>query len=447
MSRLTRRRAVLRPGVAAGTALVALLGLGACDALDDLLSVDKPATVPAEVIDDPLKAQLMVNGAIADFECALGAYVVMAGIIGEEFIDATQTADRWPYDRREVQPGDARYATSNCQNIGVYTPLSTARYSADQALQRLTTWTDDQLPGMNRQRLIATAAAYAGYSYLLLGEGFCSAAVDGGPELTPQQMFALAEERFTQAIAAAAAASAVPGQTAAQLAEDQSLRNMALVGRARARLNQSTATPAKLALAGQDAALVPSTFSRLSGASAGDERRYNRVFAQNNQGNLVAVGTRYRGLTVNGVADPRVVATDAGRNATDGTRIWVQGKYSALTSGIPIATYDEAQLILAEVQLRSGQPGTAVNTINALRARAGVGAYGGGTSADEVMALLIEERRRELFLEGHHLYDAIRFNLALQPATGTAFPKGGLYGSTKCLPLPNVERFNNPNIG
>lgn len=437
MTPMTRHRA-LRPGLIA--ALAAVLGVAACDGLDDLLSVDRPTTVPAEVVDDPLKAPLMVNGAVADLECAFGAYVVLGGMVGEEFIDATQTADRWPYDRREVQPGDSRYATSTCQALGVYTPLSTARFTADGALTRLQGWTDEQLPSMNRQRLIATAAAYAGYAYLLLGEGFCSAAVDQGPELTPQQMFALAEERFTIALTAAVAA----GNTS----EDSSLRYMARVGRARARLNQSAATPTKLALAGEDAAAVPAGFVRLaSAAGPGDDRRLNRVFSENNQGQSVAVGTRYRGLTVNGVADPRVVVTDAGRNASDGTRIWLQNKYASLAAGIPLASYDEAQLILAEVALRSGAPTTAVNTINALRARQGVGAYTGGASAAEVLALLIEERRRELFLEGHHLYDAIRFNLTLTPATGTAFAKGGTYGSTKCLPLPNVERFNNPSLG
>ncbi|HEX2211500.1 MAG TPA: RagB/SusD family nutrient uptake outer membrane protein [Longimicrobium sp.] len=438
MIRSTRHRA-LHPGVLAAV-LAAALGLGACDALDDLLSVDKPTTVPAEVIDDPLKAQLMVNGAVADFECAFGAYVVMSGLIGEEFIDATQTADRWPYDRREVQPGDSRYATFSCQAIGVYTPLSTARFTADGALTRLQGWSDAQLPGMNRQRLIATAAAYAGYSYLLLGEGFCSAAVDGGPELTPQQLFALAEDRFTTAITAAAAA----GTTA----EDVSLLNMARVGRARARLNQSAATPSKLALAAADAALVPSGFVRLATAAGpGDDRRVNRVFQENGQGQSVAVGPRYRDLTVNGAPDPRVVVTDAGRTATDGTRIWLQNKYTSLAAGIPIASWDEAQLIRAEVALRSGSPGDAVDIINALRATQSITAYTGGTSQAEVLALLIDERRRELFLEGHHLYDANRFNLALTPAAGTAFSKGGTYGNTKCLPLPNVERFNNPNIG
>jgi len=34
-----------------------------------------------------------------------------------------------------------------------------------------------------------------------------------------------------------------------------------------------------------------------------------------------------------------------------------------------------------------------------------------------------------------------------KPAKTTPFPlKGGTYGDTRCLPLPDVERFNNPNI-
>jgi starch-binding outer membrane protein, SusD/RagB family len=443
MNAHTRHRAARRPRPGGRTAWLAavlalVLSMGACDAIDDLLSVDRPTVVPGEVIDDPLKAQLMVNGAVGDLECAFGSYVVMGGLIGEEFIDATQTADRWPYDRREVQPGDSRYATFGCTDLGVYTPLSTARFTLDQALSRLEGWTDEQLPGMSRPRLIATAAAYGGYAYLLLGEGFCSAAVDGGPELTSQQLFALAEGRFTQALAAL---GSLTDSTSV------SLRNMALVGRARARLDQSVATPSKLAEAAADAALVPAGFVRLATTAApGDSRRFNRVYSQNNDAQLVAVGTRYRGLMVGDSVDKRVIVTDAGRTATDGTRIWVQNKYAGLATGLPLATYDEAQLILAEAALRGGSPTNAVNIINALRARVGLPGYTGGTSAAEVMALLIEERRRELFLEGQHLYDVRRFDIALTPAAGTTFAKGGTYGTTECLPLPNIERFNNPNI-
>src|SRR5205814_1312852 len=72
----------------------------------------------------------------------------------------------------------------------------------------------------------ANAAAYAGYSRILLGEGFCEAAINLGPLLTSNDVFASAETMFTTAI------------TAAQAAGDQQILNMAYVGRARARLDQ-----------------------------------------------------------------------------------------------------------------------------------------------------------------------------------------------------------------
>jgi hypothetical protein len=44
------------------------------------------------------------------------------------------------------------------------------------------------------------------------------------------------------------------------------------------------------------------------------------------------------------------------------------------------------------------------------------------------------------------LFDTIRFNIPLIPAAGAVFPNGGgTYGSNKCLPLPDVERLNNPS--
>lgn len=423
-------RSVLKPGATAAAALALALGAGACESL---LDVDEPGLIPADRLNDPSRAVLLVNGAIADFECALGAYVVMGGLIGEEFVDATQTADRWPYDRREVLPSDRRYSTFGCEALGVYPSLSTARFTADDVLAKLEGWRDDQMPqGADRTVLIATAAAYSGYAHLLLGEGFCSAAVDGGPELFPADFFALAVQRFTRAIDAA---------TAAGPAADD-LRYMALVGRARARLNLG-----EYAAAAADAALVPAGFEAQASASNASSRRQNRVVAQNGEGTAVSVGPEYRELTVEGEPDTRVPVVNTGTVATDGTPIWVQEKYDGLGAPLPIATYEEAQLIRAEAALRGGDPAAAVAIIDALRMRRDLPAYSGAVTAAAVMDLLVMERRRELFLEGHHLYDAIRFDLDLQPAPGTPFAKGGTYGTTRCLPLPDVERLNNPNVG
>ena len=110
-------------------------------------------------------------------------------------------------------------------------------------------------------------------------------------------------------------------------------------------------------------------------------------------------------------------------------------------SPLPITRYEEAQLILAEIE--GGQ--TAINVINALRAPHGLPQVSAAEAAN-LQNTLLEERRRELWLEGQRMYDIRRFNLPQAPAPGTPFAKGGVYGGTLCLPLPDVERFNNPSI-
>ncbi|MDQ3556119.1 MAG: hypothetical protein M3409_05015, partial [Gemmatimonadota bacterium] len=222
------RRGSREPLLRLASAFLLIFALGACDTLDRALQVEVPSDIPSNVLDDPQTAPVLVAGVVADFDCALGSYIVNGGMLGNELVDGTFTVNRWPVDSRSLGPADSRYATFNCENLGVYTPLATARWSADTTTAKLEGWTDQQVS--NRSRLIATAAAYAGYAHVLFGEGFCSAAFDLGPELTPQQVFQRAEERFTRAIAAAQAASAAaPTGTAgaAERARADTLLNMA----------------------------------------------------------------------------------------------------------------------------------------------------------------------------------------------------------------------------
>jgi hypothetical protein len=149
-------------------------------------------------------------------------------------------------------------------------------------------------------------------------------------------------------------------------------------------------------------------------------------------------------------ADPRVAVTDLGFMGTDGhTELWQANKYSEITSPMPIAKWEEAQLILAEAAVADNQLSTAEDIINALHASAGIPnpAYDAtGKSQEEVMAQVIEERRRALFLEGHRLGDIRRYDLPLVPAPGSAYVSGGTYGDQRCFPLPDVERIHNPNL-
>ena len=72
----------------------------------------------------------------------------------------------------------------------------------------------------------------------------------------------------------------------------------------------------------------------------------------------------------------------------------------------------------------------------------------GPFGTDYIKNQIVEERKREFFLESHHLGDFRRYNLPQQPAAGTVYPwtGGGFYGDARCFPLPASEKASNPNL-
>jgi hypothetical protein len=244
--------------------------------------------------------------------------------------------------------------------------------------------------------------------------------------LSRDEVLARAEARFTKAMELATAAG------------DANLTNMARLGRARARLDAGRKTDAAA-----DARLVPSGFVFNARYSAASPRAENAVWVLYKRSGYTTAESFYQNLTVEGVPDVRVAVTDEKRRGTN-QQIWLfsPNKYTSETSPIPIARWAEAQLIIAEAE--GGQ--SAVAIVNALRAIRKLPAYSGPTDAASIQALVVEERRRELFLESHHLGDLIRYNQPLRPPAGTAWHRGGLYGDVRCMPLPDVERLNNPTL-
>jgi hypothetical protein len=434
----SRRAYLLLPALAAALA---------CSEITSL-EQDNPGQILARDAYVPANANLLVNGAIGDFECALHRYVVSQALLGDELVNAFANAVQFDWDRRTM-PASHAYGTAACggtfQFPGHYTPLSVARTTADTILARLQEWTDAEMPpGINRTQLIARAANYAGYSLVLLGESMCSAAINIGPELSKAQLWEEAKARFDIAV------------TAATTANDNAMLNMARVGRARTLLNLG-----QVAAAGADAAPVPAGFVVNAAALAtGNNRQQNLVFVHTRVSNFSSVDPSFVGLTFGGVADPRVtvnVTTTLGTNGS--TPIRQVMKYADRGAPIPIASADEARLIQAEAQVAAGNLQAAVDIINALHAAANnLPAYDGtGQTAAQVLAQVIEERRRELFMEGHRLGDMNRYQLPRLPADGTPFPNGGVYSSQACpganaagypfgFPLPDIERLNNPNI-
>src|SRR4029079_6907384 len=284
-------------------------------------------------------------------------YVVGSGLFADELSDAIANPSNYDYDARRVTT-NAPYGTATCtsttnQQPAIYTTLSTARASGDTVAAKLRGWTDAEVPpGVSRAKLIGQAAAYTGYSIVLLGESMCSAAINIGPELTPAQLFAEAKIRFDSAVVSATAAN------------DAATLNMALLGRARTLLDLGD-----VAGAGTDAAKIPAAFVLNMSTDGVNVRRENFSFISINQNSWSTVEAGFRGVTINGAPDPRVAVTNSGRNGTaSGTQVWTPDKYSALTSAMPMARYAEAQLIVAEAKLAANDLPGAVAAINLVRA-------------------------------------------------------------------------------
>jgi hypothetical protein len=403
--------------------------------LDRVIAVQAPDRIVADSLETPANADILMAGAVGDFECAYGAYVFVTGVSSDEIEVTSGLQAQESYDKRTFEPNGLRaaYAMATCNladfesSLGVYRPLSTARWQADNLLKLLRRWTDAQVP--DRKLLIAKAAAYAGYSYLLLGESMCAASFDLSPPKTSAQIFALAEDRFTTAI-----------DTARSIGNTEFL-DMALVGRARARLDLG-----RTADAAADARLVPPGFVKMANFSTSSPRRYNFAYSeQTDEGTLYTIEAPFQNFMTMGVKDPRVPVVNTGQVAPGvNIPVWYQTKYPTRNSPIPIARYEEAQLILAEADVAAGNRTEAVQIINALHARVGLPPYASTDSA-AIMNQIINERAAELFLEGHRFADINRYNLPLNPPAGAPYHKGGVYGNQRCYPYPTIESANNPN--
>ncbi len=414
--------------LAVGLATMLAIASSACE---DLLQVDLPTKVAAENLDNPSVAEVLVNSAIGEFECAFSQYVAASGQLTDELRHSSGWLVMTEWDHRKIgQDRDVRECNTNF-GYGVFTPMQKARFSAESSRTRLEGWDDADVP--ERTDKIATVAAYGAFSRAILGEAFCEMTIDVGPIMSKTEMMQNAEAALGEAMSLAQAS----GRT--DLAEAARIR------RAAVRLNLGDNSGAV-----SDAMAVPDGFRFDANYSSADFYRYNRIYQHNHVDGFISPEFNDESgqptvdgenPTFGGVVDPRVESTLSGIGQ-DGSPLRLIHKYPAWTSPIAIANSAEAKLIIAEVEL--GQ--TAVDIINGFHAAAGLPAYEPANVADnaEVMAQVMEERTRELFLEGRRLPDFLRHDLPF--ATGTHPYDGNTYGTTSCIQIPRRERDSNPNI-
>lgn len=436
---------VLRRGFLMHAVLAGALLAGGCD-LETVLDVNLPGNVVDEALNDPALAPVLAQSIVADFECAWNNYVVGSALVSDQFIQASGNLNQRNWGTRRVESSDGSYSQTNCAGpYGIYTPLHIARAGAEDFFERISGFPDAEVP--NKTALLATIRVYGAYALLALGEGFCEMALDAGPLMTRTEVLELAEARFTA------------GLELAQQASDADLRHLALGGRARVRLDLED-----FAGAIADAEQVPEGYLKNATRDETATARYNgfcNYITCSTFGRNASIAPNYRNVEWEGVPDPRVNVTTLGRVAADNaTEHWFPAdKATTRSEPLSITSWEEAQLVIAEASARTGDLARARAIINRLHEDAGIPPYdaAGTATPSQVVAQVIEERRRELFLEGGHRFnDHYRFRgtewaIPYKGEPGSIHPDGidhtGVpYGSTTCFALPDVERSGNPNL-
>jgi hypothetical protein len=411
---MTTRSKLLSRATAACISAAALAG---CN-----LDVKNPTVIDAATFNPSNDATRLSRSAETDFYSAFDYIALFGGYASSEvWVGAVRPATN-DVGRRVAD------AANQDINPSMWAPLSVSLAANEQVLQLLA-GSAGEATNVN----VARSAMYSGFSLVLMAETFCQGVIRGGGPLTPAQVLDTAIVRFTRAIQIATAAGSSNSDAV-------SILNGAKVGLARAYLQKGDNANAALAAQGVPAAFVLNAFFS---ADAGNIDRLGNQFSY--EGGILAAPATYVALN-----DPRIAAVPGtAQDATLPPPVYLQNKYPDAASPIRIASGLEAQYIVAEAQLKQGQPAAAIALIAARRAANGQGAFAGGTNA-QVLAELMDQRSRDFWMEAKHLGDIIRNPTAAAhyPAAGSNFykPQLGKFGNSVCLPLPLQETSNNPNF-
>jgi hypothetical protein len=424
--------------IAAGT----ILCLAACN---DFLVAENPGAIEASDLTTLGYVSLLANAPIFGFQDAHDDVAYWNGQFTDELVNRGNNnpfIEEGQIDRREL------YSDMTYINAFMYGPMQRARFLAEDAATRLTGILGDSA---SRDVRVARSYAYAGYSYVYLGEMMCVTPIDLGVPKSSAEMFADAITRFNNAITIATAAKTyalgLPTPNTNLAASADSVRYFALVGAARAALNRNDKTAA-IAFASQvPAAFVFRAFYS-DNTSAQNNRTWNRLTAGKN---AWLNFTPFAAMTTDPRV-PRIIGTSANAGtplSPESYSTWngtIPGADFTASASVRIASGLEAQYIVAEAN------GPTQATLDFVNARRAVGLEAPITLADDVMAALRDERSRDFYLDNHRLGDLRRYkefyNIDL-------FPKGAYPGSTTgqvynetvfCWPLPTNEINENPNV-
>jgi hypothetical protein len=288
---------------------------------------------------------------------------------------------------------------------------------------------------------VARALIYAGYSYVLLGEGFCDAPVNLSAPLSSAELLTRGIARFDEGIAVASAKQT--GDTAAQ-----NLIFLARVGAARASLKKGDLVKAR---AYADA--VPDDYERLAYYSANSVRENNALqFGVKTGGVFLGMSPGFQGLGDVRVPQPPAMSFSLGNDSIyPPLKPSMYAGWSATGAAQPItvgthmrfATGLEARYISVESNGPTPAMLAFVNARRAIGAKSPVSLTGSA-----LLAEFRTQRALDFYLTGQRLGDLRRYAAAaidLFPSGKYPVPPDRAYGTMHCFIVPNSEKAGNPH--
>lgn len=445
-------------------AAVAVLSLTACD-LDELLEIEDPDVVTTPVLQDSAAIDLRIRGALGDFQFAFsggdltGGFAPYVGLFTDELYNPDTFTTRLEIDRRFIDRG------SNTQILVPYRFAHRARRQAIEAQNLITEFASQDSDDWAWMR------GLEGYSYILLGENYCSGVPfsdvqDGelvdGPPLTTRATFEEAARIFQSAIDVAS-----PGSDFEYLAR---------IGLGRAHLNLGNYD-----LAAQAVASVPTDWAYYVEHSINTPGQRNAMFSLQENGRLSVASNEgttsdqtifFRqlldddpDLSADATVDPRLPVILDGVGFDGITPLYVQQIWDDPADDVAVAMGVEARLIEAEAALNAGAAGRATffQIHNALRSDAGlVSMVSGGQSSatlpaltdtgqsmQELALLHFTEKAFWTYGRAHRLGDVRRMIRQYGFDPNEVLPSGAYhkqsttYGTQTAWPIP-FEEDNNP---
>ncbi len=431
----------LRLGRIAGVALMGLsLAFAGCDT-EELLEVNDTETVNPGTLNDPELMTIIFTGALGEFTNAWDnggdALVSVTAVFSDETFSSGTFPTRTATDRRtQYTPADQNTSDAT------YVNLHQARYALKDAAAKVEEWEGTS------HAYFGELKALEGYTYLGLGEVFCSpipfSEIENGAFVygEPQTL----DEIFTAAAAVFDAAGT---------------GNLAKVGKGRALVNTGQYAAAAAAVSG-----VPTNF--VYWVRHSDLAIQNGLYALQGNGRYsvsdVEGGT---GLPFRSANDPRVPwYRDPNQpNGFDAAyALYKSRRHYAYSAPVPLATGVEARLIEAEAKLAAADGPGMIAILNALRADVGnlmKAMYPGYNEANPTLApltdpgtaaarrdLLFRERAFWLYGTGTRMGDLRRLVREYGVSQAVAYPsgayhKGGVHGTDVVFPL-DFDEVNNP---